>query len=105
MAVERKAKSNESANMEERTGRSTEPQAPTPYPTIDERVARLTELEAANSCPTDIVARQELAALLERLGQHEEALFNWKGVLAYDSNNLKAREGVARCRQRTGWHM
>lgn len=52
-----------------------------------------------------IVARQELAALLERLGQHEEALFNWKGVLAYDSNNLKAREGVARCRQRTGWHM
>ena len=87
-------------------GRTTEPQSPTPYPTIDERVARLTELEEALTlCPTDIVSREELAALLERLGQHEEALFNWKGVLACDSNNLKAREGVDRCRQRTGWHM
>ena len=100
--MERKAKSNESANMEERTGRSTEPQSPISYPTIDERVARLTELEEVLTlCPTDIVAREELAALLERLGQDEEALCNWKAVLGFDSNNLKAREGLARCRQRT----
>jgi cytochrome c-type biogenesis protein CcmH/NrfG len=88
--------------MDIRTGRSPELPSPTPYPTIDERVARLTELqEALALCPTDIATRQELAVLLEQLGQHEEALFNWKAVLACDPNNLKAREGVARCRRRT----
>jgi cytochrome c-type biogenesis protein CcmH/NrfG len=89
--------------MDIRTGISPELPSPTHYPTIDEKVARLTELqEALTLCPTDIVARQELAALLERLGQHEEALFNWKAVLACDPNSLNAREGVARCRQRSG---
>lgn len=68
-----------------------------------EWMARLTPLqEALTACPTDILARCELAALLEELQQHEEALFNWKAVLASDPNNLKAREGLARCRQRTG---
>lgn len=53
-------------------------------------------------CPTDILTRCELAIMLEELAQHEEALFNWKAVLACDPNNLKAREGIARCRKRTG---
>lgn len=66
-------------------------------------VARLTRLqEAVTACPTDVLSRCELAAILERLEQHEEALFNWKAVLACDPNSLKAREGVARCRQRIG---
>lgn len=89
--------------MDETTRRSTEPQSPISYPTIDERLARLAQLEEVLSrCPTDIVTREELVALLERLGQHEEALCNWKAVLGFDSNNLKARGGLARCRQRTG---
>lgn len=69
----------------------------------EEWVARLTRLqEALTACPTDLLSRCELAAILERLEQHEEALFNWKAVLTCDPNNLKAREGVARCLQRTG---
>jgi cytochrome c-type biogenesis protein CcmH/NrfG len=64
---------------------------------------RLTPLqEALAACPTDISARCELATLLEQLQQHEEAWFNWKAVLAADPNNLKAREGLVRCRQRAG---
>ncbi len=50
-------------------------------------------------CPTDVGTRCELAALLEQLGQHEEALLNWNAVLTSDPNNLTAREGLARCRQ------
>ncbi len=42
------------------------------------------------------------ATLLEKLEQPEEALFNWNAVLACNPNSLKAREGLARCRQRTG---
>jgi len=53
-------------------------------------------------CPTDIATRCDLAALLERLDQHEEALVNWNRVLTSDPNNLMAREGLARCRQRMG---
>jgi tetratricopeptide (TPR) repeat protein len=53
-------------------------------------------------CPTDLATRCELAALLEQLGQHEEALVNWNRVLTSDPNNLLAREGSARCRQRMG---
>jgi hypothetical protein len=64
------------------------------------RLARLEELLTA--CPTDILSRCELAAIHERLGHHQEALFNWKAVLACDANNLKAREGMARCRRLTG---
>lgn len=51
-------------------------------------------------CPRDILVRCDLASVLEELGQYEEALFNWKAVLADDSNNLKAREGMVRCRLR-----
>jgi cytochrome c-type biogenesis protein CcmH/NrfG len=70
---------------------------------VDERVERLTRLqEMLAACPTDVTARCELAATLERLEQHQEALFHWNAVLARDPNNLEAREGVARCRRRTG---
>ena len=66
-------------------------------------IDRLTELQKLLAvCPTDILVRCDLASLLEELGQHEEALFNWKAVVASDSNNLKAWEGMTRCRKRTG---
>ena len=66
-------------------------------------VAQITRLqEALTAYPTDILSRCQLATILETLGQHEEALFNWNAVLARDANSLKAREGVVRCRQRTG---
>lgn len=89
--------------MAARTGTSTGSPSPICDPASEEWIARLTGLqETLTLCPTDILAREELAAMLERLEQHEEALFNWKAVLACDPNSLKAREGVARCRQRTG---
>ena len=64
-----------------------------------ERLAELKSLLAV--CPSDIRVRCELALLLEQLNQHEEALLNWKAVLEYDSNNLMAREGVTRSRNRS----
>ena len=66
-------------------------------------IDRLTELQKLLAvCPTDILARCDLASVLEELGQHEEALFNWKTVVTSDPNNLKAWEGMTRCRKRTG---
>lgn len=66
-------------------------------------IARLNELQKLLTvCPTDLLTRCELALLLERLDQYEEAQFNWKAVLDADPNNLKAREGITRCRTRTG---
>jgi|CXWL01.1.fsa_nt_gi tetratricopeptide (TPR) repeat protein len=65
-----------------------------------ERAARLEKL--LTICPRDILVRCDLASVLEELGQYEKALINWKAVLADDSNNLKAREGMARCRLRIG---
>jgi hypothetical protein len=65
-----------------------------------DRAARLEKL--VTICPRDILVRCDLASVLEELGQYEEALFNWKAVLGYDSNSLIAREGVARCRLRMG---
>ncbi|MBS0149875.1 MAG: hypothetical protein JSR31_02980 [Nitrospira sp.] len=53
-------------------------------------------------CPTDSATRCELAILLEDLGQHEEALVNWKVLLTSEPNNLVAREGLARCRRWMG---
>ncbi len=53
-------------------------------------------------CPTDTLTRCTLASLLEELGQPEEALCHWNAVLVYDPNNLNARAGVTRCRQRIG---
>ena len=83
--------------------RSVEPPARTQYAGSEEWNARIGRLrDALAGCPTDILARSELAMLLEQLGQPEEALCNWNVVLACDPNSLKAREGVARCRQRTG---
>ncbi|OGW50615.1 MAG: hypothetical protein A2V62_04530 [Nitrospirae bacterium RBG_19FT_COMBO_58_9] len=58
--------------------------------------ARLTD------CPTDTLTRCALASLLEELGQPEDALCHWNGVLLYDPNSLKAQAGVARCRERIG---
>jgi hypothetical protein len=65
-----------------------------------DRVARLEKVLAI--CPRDILARCALASALEELGQDKEALFNWKAVLSCDQNNLEAREGMARCRNRIG---
>ena len=84
--------------------RSVEPPALMPYASSEDWISRIGRLQdALGVCPTDILARSELAILLEQLGQPEEALFNWNAVLACDPNSLAAREGVARCRQRTGW--
>lgn len=69
----------------------------------NESIPRLAELHRLlTACPGDVLARCDLALLLEQLGLHDEALFNWKAVLNFDPNNLKAREGVTRCRTRTG---
>jgi hypothetical protein len=40
-----------------------------------------------------------LALLLEELDLPDEASCHWKRVLDFDPNNLKAREGVNRCRK------
>ncbi len=73
----------------------------TPNHLIKSRVDRAARLEKLLTiCPRDILVRCDLASVLEDLERYEEALFNWKAVLADDSNNLKAREGMARCRLR-----
>lgn len=83
--------------------RPVEPPVLIPYASSEEWISRIGRLQNALAvCPTDILARSELATMLEQLGQPEEALFNWNAVLACDPNSLTAREGVARCRQRTG---
>jgi len=51
-------------------------------------------------CPTDTLRRCALASLLEELGKPEEALCHWNAALVYDPDNLKAREGMVRGRQR-----
>lgn len=53
-------------------------------------------------CLTDTLTRCTLASLLEELGQPKEALCHWNAILRCDLDNLKAREGVARCRQQIG---
>ena len=83
--------------------RSVEPPALMPYASSEGWIARIGRLQDALAvCPADILARCELATLLEKLEQPEEALCNWHAVLICDPNSLNAREGVARCRQRTG---
>lgn len=68
----------------------------------EEYRARLGRLRALlDVYPSDIVTRCELAILLEESNQPEEALLNWKAVLDCDPNNLRAREGVARCQRQT----
>jgi cytochrome c-type biogenesis protein CcmH/NrfG len=80
--------------------------APVPKALCGDWHAQLARLEKLlTACPSDILSRCELAAILERMEQYEEALFNWKAVLECDANNLKAREGVVRCRRETGRHL
>lgn len=86
--------------------RSTrEPLSPPRSPKEDwlVQLARLQTLLTA--CPSDILSRCELAAILETMELYEEALVNWKVVIDLDANHLKAREGVVRCRQKTGRHL
>jgi hypothetical protein len=66
------------------------------------RTERLTELhKLLTVCPADVLTRCDLALLLEELDRRDEALSHWKAVLDFDPNNLKAREGVNRCRKPT----
>jgi len=82
---------------------SDEPPSPMHNPSNEEWITRITRLqETLAVCPADISARNELATLLEQLDQPEEALLNWNTILDRNPNNLNAREGVARCRRRTG---
>ena len=68
-------------------------------------IVRLTRLqELLTACPSDILSRGELAVMLETMEMYEEALVNWKTLIERDANNLKAREGIVRCRQKTGRH-
>lgn len=66
------------------------------------RFGRLQDLLTA--CPSDILSRCELAALLETMDMYEEALVHWKVVIDLDANHLNAREGLVRCHQKTGHH-
>jgi cytochrome c-type biogenesis protein CcmH/NrfG len=84
-------------------GPCAEPHCPVLHGSNDEWLAQLVRLQdALTLCPADMLTRCELAVMLEQLEQHEEALFHWKAVLACNPNSLTAREGVARCRRRTG---
>jgi hypothetical protein len=86
--------------------RSTrEPISPPQSPKEDwlVRLARLQALLAA--CPSDLLSRCELAALLETMDLYEEALVHWKAVIDLDANHLNAREGLVRCHQKTGHHL
>ena len=68
----------------------------------NKRTERLAELQKLlNICPGDVRARCDLAVLFEEMDLPDEALLNWKAVLDFDPNHLKAREGVNRCRSRT----
>jgi len=73
-----------------------------PQETVIARLARLQELLAL--CPTDILTRSELAMLFEELHDWDEAVHNWKAVIEIDPNNLKAREGLIRCRHMRNAH-
>jgi len=69
----------------------------------NKQTERLTELQKLLTiCPADVLTRSDLALLLEELDRPDEALSHWKTVLGFDPNNLKAREGVNRCRRPTG---
>ena len=99
----KKAKQKMSASMAVKAERSVEPPASTHHAPNEEWITRIGRLQDVLAvCPSDILAGSELATLLEQLGQPEKALCHWNAVLACDPNSLKAREGVARCRQRTG---
>ena len=101
--MEKTGKKNGGARKDLSQGPCTEPPGPGLQGSNDEWVAELIRLQdALTLCPADLLTRCELAVMLEQLEQHEEALFHWKAVLACNPNSLTAREGVARCRRRTG---
>ena len=82
---------------------SVEQPAGTHHAPNEEWIRRIGQLQDALAVyPNDILARSELARLLEQLGQPKQALCHWNMVLACDPNSLNGREGVARCRQRIG---
>jgi len=84
-------------------GSTTESVSPPQSPKEDwlVQLARLQALLAA--CPSDLLSRCELAALLETMDMYEEASVHWKVVIDLDANHLNAREGVVRCHhQKTG---
>ena len=65
----------------------------------NKRIERLAELhKLLRIAPTDVTTRCALALLLEELDLPDEASCHWKRILDFDPNNLKAREGVNRCR-------
>ena len=69
----------------------------------NKRTERLNELQKLITiCPADVLTRCDLALLIEELDRPDEALSHWKTILDFDPNNLKAREGVNRCRTPTG---
>ena len=86
-------------------GSTREPVVPPQSPKEDwlAQLARLQELLTA--CPSDLLSRCELAALLETMDMYEEALVHWKAVIHLDANHLNAREGLVRCHQKTGHHL
>lgn len=99
----KKVKQSETTSMVVKTEGSMEPRAGTHHAPNDEWITRIGQLQdALVVCPNDILARSELATLLEQLGQPKQALCHWNMVLACDPNSLNGREGVARCRQRIG---
>ena len=99
----KKAKQKGSASMAAKAERSVKPSVRMSYAVSEEWIVRIGRLQDALAvCPSDILARCELATLLEKLEQTEDALRNWYAVLAADPNSLNAREGVARCRRRAG---
>lgn len=101
--MEKKRETQGSQDMAGDAGREAEPHARAHDGAGDAWIAQLVRLEeAVTLCPADVRLRCDLAALLEQLGQHEEALVNWSAVLTYDSNSLPAREGMARCRRQAG---
>jgi cytochrome c-type biogenesis protein CcmH/NrfG len=67
---------------------------------LNKRIERLAEFQRLlRVCPTDVTTRCALALLLEELDLPDEASCHWKRILDLDPNNLKAREGVNRCRK------
>ena len=101
--VVKKAKPNKSRSMAVNAECSVELSGPTQPEPNEEWIIRIGQLQdALTVCPNDILARSELATLLEQLGQPKQALCHWNMVLACDPNSLNGREGVARCRQRIG---
>ena len=96
-------KDSQTTSMVVKVESSMEPPADTHHEPNKEWVTRIGQLQVALTvCPNDILARSELATLLEQLGQPKQALGHWNMVLACDPNSLNGREGVARCRQRIG---